>query len=387
MRVLELYHDCGPGGAEQMILDLCRRVRAAGHAVTVVTCREGWLAQHLREEEIETHVVPLRRRFDLHTLSEVLRIARERAVDVFHAHELPAMMGLAPAALLRGFPVVATLHGREHLAARGRRRLICRLAARCSRRVVAVSRALERFLVEDVGVPRNKVETIYNGIDVHRFDDDTSGVSVRDELGIPANARVVGTVGSLYPVKGQAHLLRALASVVREFPGTVCLLVGRGELRSVLQREAADQGLGGRVRFLGYRTDVPRLLSIMDVFVLPSLSEGLPLALVEAQAAGKPAVATHVGGNPEVIDDGRTGYLVPPGRSDILADRISGLLRDPGKARAMGDLGRSRARQRFSLDSMSGAYLSLYASCLNGGPRPHQTAIPATAREDWTPRA
>ncbi len=387
MRVLELYHECGPGGAEQMILGLCRRVSEAGHAVTVVTCREGWLAQHLREEGVETRVVPLRRRFDLQTLSDVLRIARERAVDVFHTHELPAMMGLAPAALLRGLPMVATLHGREYIAARGRRRLLCRLAARCSRRVVAVSRALERFLVEDVGVSRRKVETIHNGIDVHRFDDESACASVRDELRIPASARVVGTVGSLYPVKGQTHLLRALASLSREFPETVCLIVGRGELLPVLQREAADQGLGGRVRFLGYRTDVPRLLGVMDVFVLPSLSEGLPLALVEAQAAGKPAVATHVGGNPEVIEDGRTGYLVPPGRSDALADRISALLRDPAKARAMGDLGRSRAQQRFSLDSMSGAYLSLYASCLNGGPGPNPTAIPATIRANWRPRA
>jgi len=366
LNILELYHDCGPGGAERMILDLCGWLRTQGHRVTVATCREGWLAQNLRENGIETHVVAKRRLVDFRMVSEILRLAHERRVDVIHTHELPMMVEIAPAALLKGIALVGTLHGRENIAARRRRRMVCRLASRWCRRVVAVSGAMQRFLVEDVRIPRTKVQTIYNGIDISRYGGPDTPHHLRQVLGIPPESRVIGTVGSLYPVKGQTFLLQAMARVVRQAPDTVCLLVGRGELLPVLQREAADLGLTEQAKFLGFRTDIPELLSLMEIFVLPSLSEGLPLSLLEAQAVGKPAVATHVGGIPEVIEEGRTGYLVPPRRPDLLADRILRLLQDPPAARAMGERGRSRIREIFSLEAMAQGYLSLFESCLNG---------------------
>lgn len=366
LRILQLYHDCGPGGAEQMILDLCRWLQARGHQVTVATCREGWLADRLRENRIETFVVALRRRFDLETLSNVLGIVQNRSVDVVHTHELPAMMGLAPAALVNGLPVVATLHGREYIAAHRRRRLACWLAASGCRRVVAVSRAIARFLVEDVGIASSKVETIYNGIDTQPYSFVNGNGQLRDTLGISPEARVIGTVGSLYPVKGQTYLLQSMSRLVRQIPTLICLVVGRGQLLSALQGEAAALGLTEHVRFLGYRTDVPELLGLMEAFVLPSLSEGLPLGLLEAQAAGRPVVASDVGGNGEVVQDGTTGYLVPAGRPEPLADRIAALLSNPAQAKAMGERGRTRVHEMFSLEVMCRRYLSLYRSCANG---------------------
>ncbi len=366
LRILQLYHDCGPGGAEEMILELCRWLQGRGHRVTMVTCREGWLAERLRESRIETVVVGQRRRFDLDTLSKVLGIIRQRRVDVVHTHEFPAMMGLAPAALVKRLPVVATLHGREHIATHRRRRLACWLAARGCRRVVAVSQAIARFLIEDVGISNSKVEVVYNGIDPRRYSLVKGNGRLREALAIPPDARVIGTVGSLYPVKGQTYLLQAMSRLVRDAPGLVCLLVGRGQLLAALQGEAASLGLAERVRFLGYRTDVPELLGLMEAFVLPSLSEGLPLSLLEAQAAGRPVVASDVGGNREVVEEGATGYLVPPGRPEVLADRIAALLSDPRKARAMGERGRARVQETFSLEAMARRYLTLYRSCANG---------------------
>lgn len=366
LNILELYHDCGPGGAEQTIVNLCGWLQTQGHAVTVVTCRDGWLAQQLRDRDIETLVVPKRRLVDLKTLSTILRIARERRADVLHAHELPMMVGLAAAARVRGLPLVATIQGRENIAARRRRRLACRFAGHWCRKVVAVSEAMNRFLVEDLRLPKAKVQTIYNAIDVERYQPAADRSKLRQALGIPPSAHVIGTAGSLYPVKGQTHLLQALARVVRKFPDTVCLIAGRGELLSVLQHEAAALDLEHRVKFLGFRSDIPEVLSAMDIFILPSLSEGLPLALLEAQAAGKPGVATDVGGNPEVIEEGKTGYLVPPARPDLLAERIALLLHDPGRARAMGENARSRVRQVFGLETMGREYLSLYLRSANG---------------------
>jgi glycosyltransferase involved in cell wall biosynthesis len=349
-----------------MILDLCRWLRAQGHRVTVATCREGWLADHLRDARFETHVIPKRPRFDFRMIGSIVRLGREHRVDLFHAHEFPMISNLAVAARLNGFPLVATVHGSEIVSAKLRRRILLGIAARASRRVVAVSHAIERFLVDVVRVPRRKVQTILNGIDVDRYGNGRGRSGLRDSLGIPATARVIGTVGSLYPVKGHRFLLQSLARLVARFPDTVCLIAGRGELLDDLTREAADLHLTERVRFLGYRTDVADLLDAMDVFVLPSLSEGLPLALLEAQAAGKPVVASRVGGNPEALEDGAAGYLVPPAAPEALADRIAALLEDPARAKLMGERGRSRVRDLFGLEAMGRRYLSLYRACVNG---------------------
>src|SRR5262249_26255922 len=146
LEIMELYHDCGPGGAEQMVLDLCRWLECDGHRVRVVTCRPGWLEQRLREAGGGTDLIPQTRRFDLGTPAAVLDLDRARPADMFHVHEFPAMLGLGPAALMRGFPMVGTVHGRENIASHGRRRVLCRLAARCCRQVVAVSRFMQRFL-------------------------------------------------------------------------------------------------------------------------------------------------------------------------------------------------------------------------------------------------
>jgi glycosyltransferase involved in cell wall biosynthesis len=366
LNVLQLYHDCGPGGAEQMILDLCRWLRGQGHRVAAVTCREGWLAERLRADRFVAHVVPQRRLVDVTAIAEVMRIARATHADVLHAHEFPMFVGLAPLARMRGVPMVATIHGREVPAAHSRRRWAIRLAARLSRRVVAVSRSMERFLVDDVGLRASRVETIYNGIEVDRYRDGGASEGLRRDLGLPANGPIVG---SMYPVKGQTYLVQAMARVAARVPGAVCLIAGRGELGPALAREAAGLGLGDRVRLLGYRTDVPALLGLMDVFVLPSLSEGLPLSLLEAQAAGKPVVASRVGGCPEALDDGRSGYLVPPRDPQVLAERLLSLLGDPAAARAMGAHGRARVRAMFSLDAMATRYVDIFKSCLKGETR------------------
>ena len=364
LHILQIYHDTGPGGAEQMIVDLCRWLRLQGHRLTVVTSKEGWLSQRLAESEIEALVIPKRRRLDFTRLGQILRVARERQVDVIHAHEFQSIVGAAMVALWGRFPLVATVHGREYIASR-RRRVLIRLAGQMCRQLVAVSQATRDFLVRDLKIPQSKVTTIYNGVDAERYKQVSADEKTRQALGIPAGARVIGTVGSLYPVKGQTYLLQAMARVVHRFPQTVCLIAGRGELSEALRREANALNLNGNLKLLGYRTDVPELLSAMELFVLPSLSEGLPLSLLEAQACGLPVVASDVGGNSEVVEEGKSGYLVPPSHSDVLADRILSLLENPATAVAMGDHGRKRVQEIFSLQSMARNYLSLYRSCLN----------------------
>jgi glycosyltransferase involved in cell wall biosynthesis len=227
--------------------------------------------------------------------------------------------------------------------------------------MVAVAEDVRRFLADRIGVPREKLRTIYNGIDVKTACCADDGVRVRHELGIPERTPVLGTIANLYPVKGHTFLLKAAAEVARAVPLAVWLLAGRGRLLGELEDEARRLGIADQVRFLGFRDDAAALLQAVNVFILPSLSEGLPVAVLEAMAAGKPVVATDVGGNREVIVDGQTGFLVPPRDAGALAARTITLLTDKSLADRYGAEGQARVREEFSLERMVSAYEELYA--------------------------
>jgi len=361
---MQFYNDTGPGGAEQMIVDLSRGLRRTGHEVTVALMSRGWLQDELERAGVPTALMPKRRRVDVAYFRRVGKFLRNNAIQVIHAHEFNSNVSGCVIGRMTGIPVVATVHGREYVASRLRRRIAYRWVGRTAGRVVAVSGTIRRFLAEGVGLRGDNVATIYNGIDTERYEGTAGSDPIRRELGIGPGALVVGAVGSLYAVKGHVHLIRALADVARDLPDVACIVAGRGELRAELEDEARRLGLHDRVRFLGYRSDVPRLLAAMDVFVLPSLSEGLPLSLLEAMAAGVPVVATEVGGNAEVIDDGATGFLVPPRRSDLLAERIREVLGDRSRARAMSLRARRSVQERFSADRMVRDYERLFGGLL-----------------------
>jgi glycosyltransferase involved in cell wall biosynthesis len=183
---------------------------------------------------------------------------------------------------------------------------------------------------------------------------------VRRALGLDAAAPVVGVVGRLEAQKGHTYLLDAWPDVRRDFPGARLLVVGDGALRAELEARALGPGLHGSVTFTGFRADVPRVLAALDVLVLPSLYEGMPLTVIEASAMGLPVVATAVDGTPEVVRDGETGRLVPPARPAALADALRALLADPARARAMGRAGRAHVLARFDLDTQVEATARVY---------------------------
>ncbi len=360
LRILELYHDSGPGGAEQMIVDLCHGLAESGHRVTAGLLCHGWLYDQLQRAPVRTFVMSKKRRTDLRFMGNLTRLIRETDADVIHAHEFSSNVSGSVAARWTGRAVVATVHGKEYIASRLRRRLACRWVGRSCDRMVSVSGTIGRFLAESAGVPPEKLQTIYNGIDTLKYVQGDAGEDLRRELGVAPGAPVVGAVGSLYPVKGHTYLVQAMAQIAKQLPSVMCLLIGHGHLRATLEREVKVLGLERHVKFLGYRSDVPRLLGALDLFVLPSLSEGLPLSLLEAMATGRPVVATDVGGNPEVVQDGATGYLVEPRRPDLLADRILELLMDPGRGKAMGVRARATVHERFGVERMVREYERLF---------------------------
>jgi glycosyltransferase involved in cell wall biosynthesis len=363
--ILHAIETSGPGGAEKMLISLVEHLDDHRYESIVCLPGDGWLNAELQARGVETMIRPQQPGLDAGWLIDLVKILRRRRVGLMHAQEFSMNTYCSAASALTGIPIVTTVQGKNYYPDRWRRRLAYRLVARQSR-MVAVSDDIRRFLVKRVGVSEHRVTTIYNAIEprAYRSDHSTRAV-IRRELGLGEGRPVIGTVGNLYPVKGHVHLLKAMAAVVARRPDAVCLILGRGELLGPLRQTAAELGVDRNVRFLGFREDVAKILRAMDLFVLPSLSEGLSLALLEAMAAGKAVVATAVGGNPEVVLNGHTGVLVPPEDAAALADAILLLLGDPALAGGLGESGRLRVDKEFSVTAMVQRYEALYAELLS----------------------
>jgi glycosyltransferase involved in cell wall biosynthesis len=230
--------------------------------------------------------------------------------------------------------------------------------------IVAVAEDLAAFLT-GAGFPRGAIRVIQNGIPVPERPTWPGAPERRAEsrrrLGIPTDGPLLVAVGNLYPVKDHATLLRATARI----DGARVAIAGRGEEEKRLRNLADELDLGNRLNLLGLRDDVGEVLATADLFVHPSLSEGLPLAILEAMAAGLPIVATRVGGVPHALDDGRAGLLVPPGDPPALEAALRALLQEPARAAELGRAAHARARSVYSLAAMTDRYLEIYA--LRGG--------------------
>lgn len=357
--VLHLIETSGPGGAERMLISLVENLDKSRYRSLVCLLKDGWLKTQLQSLDIETMLVPQHRSLDVPWLLRLSRLLKGRPIHVMHAHEFTMNVYGSLLSRLTGIPIVATVHGKNYYWVKWRRRLAYRFVARQSV-MVAVSDNLKRFLSQWVAIHPDEIRIVHNGIDLDRYAVSGRHNSLRKELGINKNQPVIGTVGNLYAVKGQTYLLRACVTVAKAFPNFVLLMAGRGDQLGVLEAEARGLGIRGNVRFLGFREDIPSLLQALDVFVLPSVSEGLPLSILEAMAFGKSVVASNVGGIPEVIKDGVTGYLVPPKDPEALAERILLLLHHPQVAADLGRSGRKIVQEAFRLERMIQDYQSLY---------------------------
>ncbi len=365
--ILHLIETSGPGGAERMLISLVEALPKHEYRSLICLLKEGWLNDDLRRRGFETVIIPQPRTVDVNWLWAVCHLVRDRRVDLMHSHEFAMNTYASLVSLITGIPQIATVHGKNYYYKRWDRRLAYRFVAR-NGRMVAVSEDCRRFLSDNVGIPLENILTIYNGVSTERYEQSSPiRAEIRSALGVTMDQPVIGTVGNLYPVKGQTFLVQAMSMIVRHKPDCRLIIAGRGELESELRKEAQKLGIERNVLFLGYRADIPELLQAMDVFVLPSNSEGLSLSILEAMAAGKPVVATAVGGNPEIILDGKTGYLVSPGNVDALAERIMYLLENPTSARAIGQRSHVHVMQEFSLSRMVNEYLSQYGELLGGG--------------------
>lgn len=354
----------GVGGQERVALDLAARQVAAGYRVTAVSLApppDGPLAPAFREAGAQVATIPRARPgLDPGLVLRLSRWMRASAVDLAHTHNRMALLYGAPSAWLAGAAAVHTKHG--YNPGGGAELAAARFAARCVRAFVAVSPETADVARRRREVHPSRLSVIPNGIALERFGPDPARAArIREELGA-AGAFVVGTVGRAAPEKDQALLVRAMAPLLR--PDVRLVLAGDGPSLPALRELVASLGVAGFVHLLGARTDVPDVLRALDLFVLTSRTEGLPLVIPEAMATGLPVVATRVGGVPDVIEEGATGHLVPSGDVDALRARIGALRDDPAARRALGARAREVARTRFSSERMHRDYLAVYARVL-----------------------
>jgi glycosyltransferase involved in cell wall biosynthesis len=371
-RLLEFVTDFCIGGTERQVVNLARDLDRSRFEVHLGCFRtRGEFYSEVLSRGIPLTTYPIRSLLLPGAALQGLRFARDlrrRRIQIVRSYGCYPNLFALPAAWLAGVRVrIASIRDTgDHLTPLQRRAQ--RWACRFAQRVVVNADAVRRRLVDDGYDPRGIV-VIPNGIDLDRFCSTAPG-RIRRELGVSEAAPVVGLVTRLTTLKGIEYFLAAMAHVARRFPSARFLVVGDGRdlsgaaYRRGLQREASLLGLEGRLLFTGFREDVPELLGELTVSVQPSLSEGLSNVVLESFAAGVPVVATAVGGNPEMVEGGVNGLLVPPRDAQALADAVCLLLGDPDRARRWGAEGRRLVADRFSLGAMVRRTAALYEDLL-----------------------
>jgi glycosyltransferase involved in cell wall biosynthesis len=362
LRIAHLIESDGPGGAERIVAGLARALQESGafNVIFLPARGEGWLARELEGSGVAIE------KYSLDTpLSPVCARAlaagfRRHRIDVAHSHEFSMAVYGAWASRRNGVPHVITMHGSRYYAGRLRRRLAMRAAIAGRTRVVAVSHELGDDLSRDLRVRRSRIEMVANGV---RFTGPARG-TLREELALGPGDRLAVALGNLYPVKGHRYAIDALAQLTGRHPTLHLAIAGRGELHDALAAQARSLGVGHRVHLLGLRRDVAAVLASGDLFVMPSVSEGLPLALLEAMFAGKPIVATDVGEVAAALGQGRAGVIVPPEDAAALAAALDDLLTSPERARMLGGSARARAAAKFDLSHMVRRYRTMYEELL-----------------------
>ncbi|TQM43084.1 glycosyltransferase [Pseudonocardia cypriaca] len=347
MRVMFVVPDLGLGGAERHVVTLAPALDPDAFRVSIVCVGdEGELFDELRDTGVPAHALHSRTR-PVRALVALVRAMREERPDIVVTRGYNAeALGRIAAALTRVPRSVVWVHNATDIGPRGRiRPVVDRLLEPLTSAYYGVAHAQRTYLVDELGHPAEKVEIIHNGVDPARF---APGAPV--DLGLPAGARAIGIVAVLREEKDHPTLLRAMRMVVDEVPEAHLLVIGDGPLRPELEELARQLGMSGNVTFAGSRPDVAALLPALDVAVLSSTTECFPMAVLEAMACGVPVVGTEVGGVPEMIEDGVTGYLVPSRHPRATADALVKILRDPARAAEMGRAARDRVLAEFTLD-------------------------------------
>ena len=361
MRVLHVNTHMNIGGIGQYIVSLAKAMKQK-RVESFVASSGGELEAELVRLDIRHIRLNMDTKFEFgpkvfRSAMRLARIIKDKKIDLIHAHTRVSQVVSYLASRYTGIPYVATCHGYFNA------KLSRRLFDTWGEKVVAISEAVRYHLEKDFNVNPRRIEVIYNGIDLGRFSNIYSADQIaraKRSLGIQCDI-VVGTMGRLSSVKGQKFLVEAMKEIVSKSNDTRCLIIGSGREEAALKDLAVSLGLESRVIFTGAAyMDIPLYLACMDIFVLPSIEEGLGLALLEAMSLGRPCVASATGGIKDVVNNGVNGILTPVGDSGSIANAVLKIINDKDLAKNMSENARDFVKSRFSIEAMADNMIDLY---------------------------
>lgn len=369
------------GGSPDIFRILCSRLDPNIYDITLIIgeTKHPTLKtdEFLKQFRGRTVIIPQLKRdigpvFDIAALWSLYSIFRKGHFDITHTHTAKAgALGRIAAALARVPVIIHTPHGHNlygyfnrHLSAAIAR--IEKFLTQHTDEIIALTELEKSDYIRSGIAGYDKVSVIYQGLELDKLTRDwKSACSLKNIFKIRPEERVVGMVGRLEPVKGSDIFIEAAAEIAKRVPEARFIIAGEGSLQAAMKKRAGELGISAKVIFAGWREDIPEMISLMDVMVLPSLNEAVGIALIEAQAEGVPVVASRVGGIPEVVKDQKTGILVPPSDAAAIAEAVISLLNDKPKSAAMGEAGKVWVRDRFRAEDMTEKTSALYMRLLN----------------------
>jgi glycosyltransferase involved in cell wall biosynthesis len=371
-KILQLISSGGVFGAENVMLDLSSELVSSGHAVTIGLFNNLLnpnldLLKVARERKIETVVFDCRARLDPRTIFQIAAFLKEREIDLIHSHGYKSNIYAVLSNCLNKRKLVSTCHswvssGRKMKFYTG----LDKMFLKRFDRIIPVSEPVRTALV-NAGIRKEKIIKIGNGINLRPSEIERNRPeSIRRSLVSDPEGVVIGTVCRLHSAKGITYLLKAARTLLDKGKNCYFIIVGDGPEKGELEREAKELQLEKRVIFTGVRSDIGAVNAAIDIFVLPSLQEGQPIALLEAMVAGKPVIATRVGDVAQMLREGDAGYLVPPADSKSISDAIIHILDYPEEAEKLAARGRKEVLDHHSSAHMAEEYLGVYRQLVSG---------------------
>ena len=360
---VHIIDELPPDGAERLIADIMdHRSDRFRYAVLCIVAG-GPLVSEIASAGVPVIVLNRKRGLDLRTLPALYRWLRLYRPRVVHTHLFAADSYGRTAAVLAGVPVIVSTRHNIGAWSGLARRTIARFLGLITSRTIACGDEVGRAMIQNERIPASKTVVISNGINLKRFAA-VDGAALRRELQVPRGTRIIGVAGRLHAQKGHLDLLEALAGLRKHVSEWLCVIAGSGVLEPEIRSSIQRLGLENHVRLIGQRRDMPNVLASLDLFVMPSRWEGLPMALLEAMALGIPVIATRVGSVPDVIEDESNGLLLPPGAPDELTGALRRLLSDSALAQRLGIAARTTVEQRFNAEQTARSYEALYCELL-----------------------
>lgn len=365
------------GGTQRQLVNLIGGlIKKLEYYIEVSTLYKGGpIADELESLGVKINYINMKNIYDLFGLNRLTRLLKFGDFDIIHTFLFDANFLGALSARKAGVSCVISSRrdmdiwkARRHIRAE-------RIGAKLSKKVIANSNAVKEFIVQQEKISHFKIEVIPNGIDLSVFHKDDKRPDLREEFGLSKDHFVIGTIGTLSEKKGQRFLIHSAIRILEVFNQARFIFVGDGPIEGELKKLTKRLNLSDKIIFTGLRKDIPAILSMFDLFCLPSVYESCPNAILEAMACSLPVVTTNVGGIPELVINGETGVLVPPQDTDALSKAIINLMKNGQSGEKMGQLGCKIVKENFNLARMIGSYMNLYEQSLHSSVLSHKSLV------------